>query len=249
MTRRTCSGLVEAESARRLDRRHVRRAETIEQLLEVAVQVMAEQGVAGLSLGEVARRVGIRPPSMYVYFNSKNAVYDAVFARGWRDVMQKMEPLGEPDETTDLPAYLLDFAELFVRWALQHPVYAQLMGWRPVPGYEPSPAAYEPAVVAFQRGLDVMARLQSLGLFRPDVTVDELMRVWTVLTGGVITQQLANAPHEPFERGSFTSVLPQLVDMYLAHYAPRPLTSSRGDTMPTGIDQTAVHNVWSGGLR
>jgi len=28
------------------------------------------------------------------------------------------------------------------------------------------------------------------------------MRVWTILTSGVITQQLANAPQEPFEQGS-----------------------------------------------
>ena len=47
---------------------------------------MTEYGVGGLSLGEVARRMGLRTPSLYVYFDSKNAVYDAVFARGWRSV-------------------------------------------------------------------------------------------------------------------------------------------------------------------
>jgi len=40
------------------------------------------QGVAGLSVGEIARRMGIRPPSVYVYFPSKHALYDALFARG-----------------------------------------------------------------------------------------------------------------------------------------------------------------------
>jgi AcrR family transcriptional regulator len=68
-----------AEPVARLDRRHRRRQETVEQVLDVAVAVMAEQGVAGLSLGEVARRMGIRPPSLYVYFDSKNALYDAIF--------------------------------------------------------------------------------------------------------------------------------------------------------------------------
>lgn len=204
----------------RLDRRHLRRAETIEQLIDVAVQVMAEQGVAGLSLGEVARRMGIRPPSLYAYFDSKNAVYDAVFARGWREVLRAMETLADPDETTDLPACLLAHAEVFVRWNLQHPVYAQLMVWRPVPGYQPSAEAYAPAVVTFDRGRGVLARLQALGLFGPDVAVDELMRVWTILTSGVITRQLANAPQESFEEGTFTTMLPQLVAMYQAHYAP-----------------------------
>jgi AcrR family transcriptional regulator len=212
-----------SESIPRLDRRHVRRAETIEQLIDVAVEVMAEQGVAGLSLGEVARRMGVRPPSLYGYFDSKNAVYDAIFARGWTDVKQGMdESLPEPETATDLPAYLLDSARFFVRWNVEHPVHAQLMSWRPVPGYVPSDEAYAPAVVAFQSGQDLLARLQRLGLFRAEVPVDELMRVWTVVLSGVVSQQLANAPHEPFEQGSFTSLLPQIVAMYLAIYSALP---------------------------
>lgn len=212
-------------SVPRLDRRHLRRAETIEQVVDVAIQVMAEQGVAGLSLGEVARRIGIRPPSLYGYFASKNAIYDAVFARGWRGVTQTMETLPDPDETTDLRGYLLGSAELFVRWAVQHPVYTQLMGWRPVPGYEPSEEAYESAVASFDRGRAVIARLQCLGLFDDEFTVDELMQMWTIVTSGVITQQLANAPQEPFEEGTFTTMLPQVVEMYCAHYAPKQRTA------------------------
>ena len=51
-----------------LDRRRRRRQETIDEILDIAVQVMAEEGVAGLSLSEVARRMGIQPPSLYKYF-------------------------------------------------------------------------------------------------------------------------------------------------------------------------------------
>jgi AcrR family transcriptional regulator len=226
---------VSSELAPRLDRRHARRAETIEELLEVAVQVMAEHGVGGLSLGEVARRMGIRPPSLYVYFDSKNAVYDAVFARGWVDVVQSMEnAMPEPEEWADLKAYLLEFARTFVRWNVEHPVQAQLMSWRPVPGYEPSAEAYESAIVAFQRGHGILARLQKLGLFRADAAVDELMRVWTVLTSGVVSQQLANAPHESFDEGAFTSLLPQIVAMYLAHYSPPKPTAPRGPNKKEG---------------
>lgn len=208
------------------DRRHLRRAETIEELVDVAVLVMAEQGVAGLSLGEVARRMGIRPPSLYVYFDSKNAVYDAIFARGWRTLHGTFKVLPEPDETSDLPGYLLDVATFFVRWNVEHPVYAQLMNWRPVPGYEPSAEAYGPALEAYEGGRKVLARLQALGLFRADVAVDDLLRVWTMLLSGVITQQLANAPQEPFEEGSFTTMLPELVDMYRAHFAPGRRTTA-----------------------
>jgi AcrR family transcriptional regulator len=205
----------------RTDRRHVRRAETIDQLIEVAVQVMAEQGAGGLSLGEVARRMGIRPPSLYVYFASKNAVYDAVFALGWRMVNEVLRALPDVAADTDPETALQAHAEAFVRWSVEHPVYAQLMLWRPVPNWEPSAEAFVPAVVALDLTRQRIASLQQLGLLR-DVGLDELVNAWTAINTGVISRQLANAPHEPFDTGSFTSVLPALVAMYTAHYRAVP---------------------------
>ena len=42
---------------------------------------MGQEGVNGLTLAEVARRLGVQPPSIYKYFASIGAVYDALFAR------------------------------------------------------------------------------------------------------------------------------------------------------------------------
>ena len=206
-------------SVERTDRRHRRRQETISEVLNVALQVMAEQGVAGLSLGEVARRMGIRPPSLYVYFDSKNALYDAIFARGWGALGTVMEPIVDSVDG-DVRAYLLRNAEAFVRWSVEHPTYSQLMFWRPVPGYEPSPEAYEPAVRLMERGRTALAALRDRGALRADADVDELVRVWTMVISGVVSQQLANAPTERFEDGRFTTLLPQVVEMYLRFYTP-----------------------------
>src|SRR5947209_18887360 len=88
-----------------LDRRHRRRQETIEQVLTVAVEVMAEQGVAGLTLGEVARRMEIRTPSLYGYFDGKNALYDALFQRGWAELLTTLlRVTGDEDPLKDLRA-------------------------------------------------------------------------------------------------------------------------------------------------
>jgi AcrR family transcriptional regulator len=218
-------------AAPRLDRRHVRRAETIAQIVDVAVEVMGTNGVAGLSLGEVARRMGIRPPSLYVYFDSKNALYDAVFTQGWHGVSAAVEAVPPPDATTaDLPAYLLEFGAGFLRWCVEHPVHAQLMVWRPVPDYEPSAAAYAPAILTYERCHGIFVRLVGIGLLRADVPVDEMFRVWTVLTSGVLTQQLANAPAESFADGTFTTLLSPLVEMFSTHYGVPPPPTASGRT-------------------
>src|SRR3954447_1543670 len=124
----------------RRDRRHARRDETIREIVEVAVAVMGEQGAGGLSLGEVARRMGMQTPSLYVYFPSKNAVYDAVFADGWAQLLQVLRAdRAEVEAHRDVQQVLLAAAESYVRWSIEHPAYTQLMAWRPVPGWAPSP--------------------------------------------------------------------------------------------------------------
>ena len=204
-----------------VDRRQRRRQETIEEVLDVAVDVMAEQGVAGLSLGEIARRMGIRPPSLYVYFPSKNALYDALFQRGARaivDHIRSSDAFGAEASAT-LEDALLSAGGTFARWALEHPVYTQLLFWRPVPGFNPSPEAYAPAVELVELSRERFAELQRRGLLRADVAIDDVLRDWTILTAGIVSQQLSNAPHESFERGAFTSRLPDVVAMFARHYA------------------------------
>jgi AcrR family transcriptional regulator len=216
-----------------LDRRHRRRLETIEEVLDHAVAIMATDGVAGLSLGEIARRMGIRPPSLYVYFPSKNALYDALFARGWRELLATMRAVYDSrdiETTDDLAPLMLESGRLMSRWAIDNVAYAQLLFWRPVPGFHPSDEAYAPAVELYDEGLARLARLQQRGLIRPDVDVDVVQRDWTVIVSGVVSQQLANAPDEPFDSGRFTTALPGLVDMFVAHYGTQTTTqpSRRG---------------------
>ena len=200
------------------DRRQRRRQETIEQVLDIAVEVMAEQGVAGLTLGEVARRMGIRPPSLYSYFDGKNALYDALFERGWRDLLATMRAVEAASDGRDLVADLLASESAFVRWAVEHPAYAPLMFWRPVPGFVPSERAYAPATELERMAREFLVVLRSAGLLRPDADLDLVYRTQTALIAGVISQQLANAPGEPFETGTFTSTLPDVVAMWLAHH-------------------------------
>jgi len=224
-----------ATAAASLDRRHVRRRETIEEVVAHALEIMAEEGVAGLSLGEIARRMGIRPPSLYVYFSSKNALYDEIFRRGWDALIAHMTAYNvQPQPGDDLATILAEESSRHARWSMDHRAFAQLMFWRPVPGFEPSPAAYQPAMRYYALILDRFRGLQELGLIRPDADAAAAMAQWTVIISGVVSQQLANAPDETFDHGRFTGQLPGLAAMFAAHYAtPRGGSRRAPKTTPT----------------
>jgi AcrR family transcriptional regulator len=220
---------MEIETTATLDRRQRRRQETIEEVLDVAAVLMREQGVAGLSIGEVARRMGIRPPSLYVYFDSKNALYDALFERGAKLIADALQAFGEQlDDSLPLEESLLASANAFIKWAVEHPEYTQLLFWRPVPGFSPSERAYAPAIRLVELSQERFAALQRRGVLRDDVPLEDIQRDWTVLTSGIVSQQLANAPDESFESGTFTSAIPRVVAMFARQYAPtQPVRRAR----------------------
>jgi len=100
-----------------------------------------------------------------------------------------------------------------------------LLWWRPVPGFQPSEQAYEPAVRLTERASAVITGLQRRGLLRPDVPAGQVYRDWTVIVSGVVSQQLANAPGEGFDQGRFTAALPEMASMFARHYG-QPETAS-----------------------
>ena len=110
-----------------------RRARVIDGIVAAATGVMAADGAASLTLGEVARQVGMRTPSLYGYFDGRAALCDEIFRRGWLDYGRLVTDL-EVDEDTDLAEQLRRGLLDAVTWANQNRAAAELMFWRPIPG-------------------------------------------------------------------------------------------------------------------
>jgi len=66
---------------------------TAERILDAAEALFAEHGYAGTTLRDVAERVGIRIPSLYNHFESKDALYAAVLERGVGPVLAMLSEL------------------------------------------------------------------------------------------------------------------------------------------------------------
>jgi AcrR family transcriptional regulator len=198
-----------------------RRAGTIDRIVTAAREVITEDGAAGLSLGEVARRVGMRTPSLYGYFASRADLCDELFRRGWADFGGEVAHLA-PTEDTDIHELLTEAMDVSVGWALDHPAKAQLMFWRPIAHWQPSPSAYEPAEQVMGTTASSLGEAQRLGLLDPRTDLDELVTVWVALVAGVISQQLSNEPGVPLADGRTSRHRGALVRMYADHYSPTP---------------------------
>ena len=165
------------------DRRQERRDATRAEIVEAAWEMAREGGLASLSLRDVARRVGMSAPSVYSYFESKNAIYDAMFAQGaqaYLDYAKARERTGDPLE--ELQAGM----RTWVRFCTEDPVRYQLLFQRTIPGFEPTPETYAISV----EGLElVREHLSELGMSDP-----KALDLLTAIGNGLADQQISNDP-------------------------------------------------------
>lgn len=66
---------------RRRSTKAEQRAETMEQILDEAEYLFSKHGLHGVTLKDVARRVGVHHTLLNYYFEDKKKLFDAVFAR------------------------------------------------------------------------------------------------------------------------------------------------------------------------
>ncbi|GAA1601685.1 hypothetical protein GCM10009789_64870 [Kribbella sancticallisti] len=203
-----------------LDRRSRRRQQTIDEILDASIALMEIEGVAALSLSAVARKLGMQPPSLYQYFPSKMAIYDALFQRGAEQIRDAQREARSTATTGDQLELSVIGVTAFCRWSMENQVLSQLLFWRTVPGFEPSPEAFAPAQESMA---DLRQHLQSAadaGQLHPDAASEEGLALFTSMTAGLLSQQFANEPNATFEQGRFTRLMPVVLEMFHQRYRP-----------------------------
>ncbi len=200
------------------DRRARRRQETIQEILDIARDVMTEEGVNGLSLAEVARRLGVQPPSLYKYFPSLMAIYDALFLAGQRENLEAMRRAMQSGRS-GLDA-LTAGLEASGRWALANRAVAELLFWRPVPSFHPSAEAFAVSVemVELQRG--ALGEAVAKGELGATANDERAIYLVSTIIVGVLSQAFANEPDLPWGEGRFTPTFATLMRLLPAAFPP-----------------------------
>jgi AcrR family transcriptional regulator len=202
-----------------VDWRESRRQSARAAIVEAAWALVHEEGLAALSLRDLAHRAGITTPTVYAYFESKDAIYDAMFGQAAADFAAHM---AEPYETDDPPTVLLASARRFVEFCTADVARYHLLFQHTIPGFEPSPDSYAPAVHALA---DSRERLALNGFTDP-----RQLDMWTALMTGLVDQQISNDP----DGDRWIRLIDDFVNMFCNHChsqrPPRARQSARSRT-------------------
>ncbi len=158
---------------------------TRREILDAAWQLAREQGLAQVTLRDVAARVGMRAPSLYSHFESKTAIYDAMFGDAWTECLMVMRAAASRLPRSAREAMKV-IARAFFDFSASDLARYQLMNQRTIVGFEPSAESYVPAVAT----LDVVR----VCLAEHHVTGQPDIDLFVAVVGGLIDAQLANDP-------------------------------------------------------
>ena len=184
------------------DRRAERREATRAEILEAATELIREHGVAALSLRDLGARVGMRAQSLYSYFDSKEAIYDALFLQGATEFLERSRAMPRIDDPRE---NVRRGTRLFVDFCVEDIARYQLLLQRPIPGFEPSPEAFAPSVEA----LGIMREL----LVAAGVDDPRALDLLTALITGLVDQQISNDPGGD----RWTRLQDEAIDMFFEH--------------------------------
>ncbi len=176
-----------ADQTRPYHHGHLRRA-----LLDAALQLITEQGLAGLTLRAVARRAGVSEAAPYHHFASKAALVEALVVETLQQLAQALrEAATQPVEGTPLDR-LVATGVAYVRFALDHRASFQIL-YRPelrqlsrsapdADGLARSPID-RAGMAAYQVLLDAIVACQQAGVVVPGDPLPLALTAWATVHG------------------------------------------------------------------
>jgi AcrR family transcriptional regulator len=179
----------------------------VKTILDTARMIMREEGVAALSMQELARRLDMRAPSLYHYFSGKMGIYDTLFRLGFTLFSETMAKTVQGAITwqEDL-SYTFN---AYMTFAMQNPDLYQLCFERPIPGFVPSEESLK---LSFGLLHQAYERLECLyGSFNTDLPADQARDLVIAMMHGLTALHMANEPDLPVGQGRFGGLIPAAI--------------------------------------
>lgn len=112
-----------------LNWRQRRRQATIEEIKDTARRQIAETGATNLSLGAIARAMGMTPPALYRYFENRNALVVTLIVDAYDSMGEAMESAAVDLPQDDHLGRFLALMRAYRQWAVERPEdYALMYG-------------------------------------------------------------------------------------------------------------------------
>jgi AcrR family transcriptional regulator len=128
----------------------------VREIKDIALRHLTTEGAAAISLRAIAREMGMTAGAIYGYFDTRDALVDALVTEVYGSVADRLEVARDGAGEGGPAAAILAVGDAYRRWAIASPQEFRLIYGDAVPGYT---AASGTATVAEQRACAVLTSL------------------------------------------------------------------------------------------
>ena len=149
-------------------------------LTEAALGLVKEKGPKGFTLREVARRAGVSAAAPYRHFADKAQLLAAAATLGFVQLHETLSAAAA--ESADVTQQVLGMGRAYVRWAVTHPDYYQVMFGSELDKSD-KPELLTAGLRAFDDLLDAIVRCQAANLLPAGDPREVAGPTWSLLHG------------------------------------------------------------------
>jgi AcrR family transcriptional regulator len=164
----------------------LRTAELRDRVLDAALTMLADEGVAGFTARRVAQEASTSVPAVYELFGDKAGLVREVYFEGFRHLRRQFDRLPPPGEPRD---DLLAAFGVFREFVRSNPVLAEVMFSRPFADFDPGPSELAATASVRECFVERVRRCIKAGVLAGDET--DIAHVLLALAQGMAAQEKA----------------------------------------------------------
>lgn len=188
-------------------------------LIRAGVEILAEQGVGGLSLRQVALRAGVSHAAPYAHFADKQSLIAAISTDGFRRLYEKLTETASVNHL-DPRRQLLETAAAYLEFAAEDPAHFKIMFSGILEQEKDYPEFVDASKKNYELMVGIVQACQAAGVLPPEPAEQTAVSIWATVHGLAALSIEKQIPRTLLERHSPAEILRGALQRYFA--APPP---------------------------
>jgi AcrR family transcriptional regulator len=175
-------------------------------LIKAGIEILAGEGVGGLSLRKVAKQAGVSHAAPYAHFTDKQALIAAISTEGFKQLYSQIQAVKEAHRTN--PGILLiETAWAYVQFALTAPDRFKLMFSSVLEKEKEYPDFVEISQKNFRQVIEIVEICQKAGVLKEGASDLLALSLWGTVHGFTSLLLEGQISHTVLEKASLKEIL------------------------------------------
>lgn len=175
-------------------------------LIRAGIEILSKEGIDGLTLRKVAKRVGVSYAAPYAHFKDRQALIAAISTEGFKQLYNDLEAAvsahaGDPRQQ------LVEGAWAYVQFAMNNTAIFKIMFSGVLEKEKDYPSFVEISRRTFERVVDIVRACQEAGVLRSAPPELMAVSVWGQVHGVISLALEGQISHTVLDRHSLREIL------------------------------------------